>query len=422
VSRAARTGGLVLVALVLAAVGGQAQAPPASPGAQPYRRGGQEPLDFRGPGREAPEPDVAEVVLGWFGPGDPDHPEFGTLWRGALLALDQENAAGGYEAPASTPGANAPAGKPFRLVPAWSESPWQAGIADLVRVVYDRGAWAVIGGVDGTSTHLAVQVALKSHFLLLSPGSTDVSTERANVPWLFSLPPGDEATAPVLVAALARAVAGGGGFAVAASTDHATHATLAAVRKELERRRLVPRALVEFAPAEADAGALIAHLLEGGPRAVVVLAPAVEAGRLVAALRAAGFGGTVLGGPTAASDAFRVAAGDAAEGVVAPRSIEPGARWAAFAAAYEERWGTAPDEPAARGYDAVELAVAAVRRAGLNRARVRDAVRALAPWSGAAGTVTWDALGRNQAPVSLGRWTAGRFVPAGAGDPRHVAP
>ena len=49
-----------------------------------------------GPGREEPEPDVAEVVLGWFGPGDPDHPDFGELWRGATLALEQENAAGGY--------------------------------------------------------------------------------------------------------------------------------------------------------------------------------------------------------------------------------------------------------------------------------------------------------------------------------------
>ena len=52
----------------------------------------------------------------------------------------------------------------------------------------------MIGGVDGTTTHLAVQIALKSHFLLLSPGSTDVSTDHANVPWLFSLPPSDERT------------------------------------------------------------------------------------------------------------------------------------------------------------------------------------------------------------------------------------
>ena len=90
-------------------------------------------------------------------------------------------------------------------MPAWSESPWKAGIADLTRLVYERGAWAVIGGVDGTTTHLAVQIALKSHFLLLSPGSTDATADHANVPWLFSLPPSDEQVAPSLAESESRA-------------------------------------------------------------------------------------------------------------------------------------------------------------------------------------------------------------------------
>ena len=156
---------------------------------------GVAPLEFRGPGRDAPEPDVKEVVLGFFGPGEADHPEYGEFWRGATLALEQENAAGGYR------------GKPFRLEAAWSESPWAAGILDVTRLVYDGGAWAVIGGVDGTTTHLAVQLALKSYFLLLSPGSTDVTADRANVPWLFSLPPSDARIAPVLAEAVAAASA-----------------------------------------------------------------------------------------------------------------------------------------------------------------------------------------------------------------------
>jgi branched-chain amino acid transport system substrate-binding protein len=176
---------------------------------------------------------------------------------------------------------------------------------------------------------------------------------------------------------------------------------------------LVPSALVEVAPSETDFGAVAGHLLEGRPRAVIVLALAAQAGRLVAALRGAGFAGTVLGGTTAAGDAFRSAAGAAAEGVLAPRSVEPGHGWDVFRAAYEKRWGTAPDEPAANGYDAVKLVVAAIRNAGLNRARIRDAVRALAPWKGAAGPVNWDALGRNQRSVSLGQWTNGKLLATG---------
>lgn len=365
-------------------------------GEEPYRKPSPEPLDFRGAGREEPEPDVGEVVLGWFGPGDPDHPEFGEFWRGATLALEQENAAGGCR------------GKPFRLVPSWSASPWSAAVVDVARTVHERGAWAVIGGVDGTTTHLAVQLALKSHFLLLSPGSTDVTADDANVPWLFSLPPSDERQAPVIVDALETAAAGGT-FVVAAATDHDSHAALVASRREMARRRLTPAMLVEFPPGELEAERLGRDLMEPGPRAVLVLAPSGAGGRLVAAIRASGFAGTIVGGATAGRTAFRRAAGAAAEGVVAPVLVEPAPRWEAFARAYEERWREPPDDAGAHGYDSVRLVAEAARRAGLNRARMRDAIRALSPWDGVSGPVTWSPLGRNERRASLGTWKDGRL-------------
>jgi branched-chain amino acid transport system substrate-binding protein len=340
---------------------------------------------------------VSEVVLGWFGPGDPVHPEFGDFWRGAVLALEQENAAGGY------------LGKPFRIVPSWSESPWAAAVADLTRTVFEGGAWAVVGGVDGTTTHLAVQIALKSHFLLVSPGSTDVSADRANVPWLFSLPPSDEQDAAAIVTGLEEA-ARGEGFAVAAATDHDSHATLVAVRREMGRRRLIPGTLVEFAADAPDLGPLATRLAAGRPGALLVLAPSRVAGHLVAAVRGKGLDGPILGGATAARAAFRRAAGPAAEGVRAPVAAEPGPAWGEFARAFEERWAEPPDGAASHGYDAVRLVAAAVRRAGLNRARMRDAVRALAPWPGASGRLSWNALGRSDRPVALGAWRDGRLA------------
>lgn len=368
----------------------------ASRGEKPHKSPSSEPLDFRGPGREAPEPDVAEVTLGWFGPGDHGHPDFGAFWQGAVLALGHENAAGGYR------------GRPFRLVPAWSESPWKAGVVEVARLVHEGGAWAVLGGVDGATTHLAAQIALKSHLLLLTPGSTDTTTDRASVPWLFSLPPSDEAQAPVIAAAVAEA-AGGGPVAVAAATDHDSHAALVAVRRLLAARRLTPASLVEFAPAEGEIASLAARLAEARPSALLVLAPPSAAGRLVAQMRGRGFAGKVVGGATLARRAFARAAGDAADEVLVPLGVEPGPAWSAFGREFEERWGEPPDEAAAHGYDAVRLVAAAVRGAGLNRARIRDAVRDLSPWAGISGAVSWNAVGRNERPVGLGAWRGGRL-------------
>jgi branched-chain amino acid transport system substrate-binding protein len=379
-----------LALLVLWAAGASAFAQ------EPHRGPGQEPLDFRGPGRDEPEPDVAEVVLGWFGPGEPAHPELGDFWRGATLALERENASGGYR------------GRPFRLLPAWSESPWKAGVLDVARLVQQQGAWAVLGGVDGTTTHLAVQLALKSHFLLLSPGSTDPTADAASVPWLFSLAPSDRAIVPLLAGVADRA---GGRFAILAGNDHDSHATLVELRRALRDRPTGPTSVVEVGPEE-DVGEAVARVLAGRPRVLLVLAPAARGGQLVAALRAAGFDGTIAGGPPLGRAAFVRAAGAGAEGVLAPRAgAGSGPAWEAFVRAYEARWGEQPDAAATHGYDALRLAAEAVRRAGLNRARIRDAVRELAPWEGASGPVRWDARGRNEAAVRLGRWQGGRLGP-----------
>jgi branched-chain amino acid transport system substrate-binding protein len=377
------------------AVSAPAQSPTGQP---PYKKPLEVPLDYRGPGREEPEPDVREVVLAWFGPGDPDQTEFGDFWRGAALALDRENAAGGYR------------GKPFRLQAVWSENPWQAGITDLTRLVVGGGAWAVLGGLDGTTTHLAVQTAFKAHVLLLSPGSTDATTDHANVPWLFSLAPSDEAIAPVLAGWIAASAAP---FAVAAATDHDSHATLVALRRALAARRLGPAALVEVATEDSDLPGAVAQLLGSRPATLVVVARPLLAARLVSTVRQEGFSGQVVGGPGLSRAAFTRAAGAAADGVVAPLLVDPAKAAGPFVSAYEARWQAIPDAAAALGYDSVWLAAEAVRRAGLNRARIRDAVRALATWSGASGAVAWSPLGRNDRAVALGRWHDGRLVAAG---------
>jgi branched-chain amino acid transport system substrate-binding protein len=344
---------------------------------------------------------VNEVVLGWFGPGDPDHPVGGDFWRGAVLALDELNEGGGYR------------GRPFRLVSGWSTDPWGTGVVQVTRMVFDHGAWAILGAIDGAAAHLAEQVALKARVTLVSSGSTDRTAHMASVPWMFSCLPSDQAQAPVLIEALAAA---GGSFAIAAAAEHDAHATLVELRRALAARRLTPATLLEFDPVGADLDPLAARLLEGRSEAILVLAPAEAAARLVVALRRRGFTGTVIGGPTLALNAFARAAGESAEGVVVPLLWEPSAEWDSFARMYENRWREPPDHAATWSYDAVHLVAEAVRRAGLNRVRIRDEVGALAPRPGAAGTVQWDALGQNEGPVGLATWTRGRLRPvAGEG-------
>ncbi|MGB2861694.1 MAG: hypothetical protein WBC05_00080, partial [Sedimentisphaerales bacterium] len=116
--------------------------------------------DYAGPGREKCSPtDVKEVLIGYFGPSTPSDPRGGDMWSAACLAVEQANRAGGYN------------GLPFRLVAGWSDNPWGSGVTEVTRMAYVHKVWAVIGGIDGPSTHLAEQVVAKARLALLSSAS-----------------------------------------------------------------------------------------------------------------------------------------------------------------------------------------------------------------------------------------------------------
>ena len=103
--------------------------------------------EYNGPGREDPAPEgFEEVGIAWFGPGGGDAAPTSGMWNAAALALSEINDAGGYK------------GRAFRLVPVWSADPWGTGVKNLAQLVYEQNLWAIVGGPDGPSTHLAEQL------------------------------------------------------------------------------------------------------------------------------------------------------------------------------------------------------------------------------------------------------------------------
>jgi branched-chain amino acid transport system substrate-binding protein len=325
--------------------------------------------------------DLKEVSIAFFGPADPSHPQGGQIWQGANLAIEEANRAGGYRS------------LPFRLVSAWTGNPWTGGAAALIRLTYTQRIWAIIGGIDGSTTHLAEQVLPKALLTLVNPAATDRSIHTANVPWMFSCVPGDHKLAPLISHELRQR---GTPFVLLSATDHDSRAFLSQLKLALERDRLAPILHVEFDAVTAKAEEAAGRIASSGAGAAVILADAPTSAAVIKAARAGGFKGTILGGPWIA----RAAAEPGLDGVLYPvlGNIPP-----AFRAKFAARYGGKPDYAAAHAYDAAGIVIAAVREAGLNRARIRDAVQALSPYPGVTGTIQWDPSGQNQRPVSLRR-------------------
>lgn len=360
----------------------------------PYRRTRDYPVDYTSSDPLLPEPNVTTVDIGYFGPNTPNHPLAGAMWCAAQMAVDQANTDGGYR------------GKPFRLLSRWSDNPWGTGVRDIVRLVYDDRVWAIVGGIDGPTTHLAEQIAVKARVPLLSPVSTDKTVNLVNIPWMFSYAPQDHLTAPVLAAAI-HAHVGSDPYSLISTTEHDAHLFLVELQKSLHSS---PALQLEIESDANDLDAVIAKTLQTQALAVILIAQAHDSARLVTGLRNADFQGTIFGGPWMGQFLFLQAAGSHAEGVHFPLLYEPGK----FDQSFSKHCTNKADYLAAYTYDAISHLVKTIRQVGLNRIKIRAALADGPHFDGITGPIQWDNVGSNRKRVGLGTVFNGKIV---RGDP-----
>ena len=371
--------------------GASQEAPRDAP--SPYKDGRKSPSTFEGPGRELPEPeDFREIPIGYYGPPDNSHPDGGVLWQGATLAIEEANREGGYK------------GRPFRLVPRWSENPWRAGAALITRMAFVDRVWVVIGSIEGAGTHLAEQVVAKALLPLVNPVATDRSIHMAGVPWMFSIVQGDDLHSAVLARALH-----GRTLVILSATDHDSRAFCGCLKSACARENAKVKLQLEFEPGRPELSELARNASHARPDAIAVVAGVADSARLVKFLRDEAFPGVIAGGPLFGRASFVAQAGTAAEGALFPWVGAPAPD---FRQSFDQRFGSQPDYAAAGAYDSVRVVVSAIRKAGLNRARIRDAIAALPPYRGASGRVEWDEFGQNRRPPVLATIRSGQAAPA----------
>jgi ABC-type branched-subunit amino acid transport system substrate-binding protein len=353
------------------------------------------PVKFEGwRGRTRAPDEIGDVRIGLFGP------DSGATFAGATLAVEELNAAGGFH------------GTPYRIVTRWSDDPWQGGAKDMVRLVYDDSVWVVLGSVNGDATHIAEQVVTKARVPLIAPSSTDPTLTYIRIPWMFRLPPSDEAHARVLVrdAVAARALRAVG---VITTSDHDGRTFAGALHEELYAAERSP--VFHFQIPADDVTAIAGRVRPFEPDALVVRVPSSVLPALLEQLADERIRVPVLvpwipgmapeelarryDGPVIVSWPFRDADRPSYE---------------AFRDRYRDRFGTAPSPLAAYGYDAVQVIAGALDASGLNRSALRDGIAAMDGFRGATGTIRWDNAGGSLAEPVL--WTPPGPIVAGAGD------
>jgi len=337
---------------------------------------------------------VPQVTLGLVAP--PSEPDSTSLLRGVQLAVADADETG-----------EAPVGLEVRC----EDGQWGTAGNDAVILISDRHVDAIVSPSDGAATHLILQVSGRTRVPVASLCS-DSSVTDAGVTWAVRVVPRTDQEAAALFAATRRtdgsplrwwAVVPAGRPGRAARRDLQTAARSTAT--PLER-------IVDDSEPKTDL-ALLVHLIAAtAQEGVLIWLPPARAGTVAAALRAAGYRGRLAGSSPLDSPAFVAAAGAAATGMLVTEfRADPqlSVRAEKFERQYRQKYDAKPDFSAAAAYDAAQVLIETLRRAG-DGAGYRQFPLAL-PTAGVTGVLHFDSSGNRTDALQVLTCQEGRLVP-----------
>ncbi|KPJ94296.1 MAG: hypothetical protein AMS18_03940 [Gemmatimonas sp. SG8_17] len=348
------------------------------------------PVEFSGWRGATTDPTrLDEIRIGLFAPVGGDDPVGTAMYEAAQLAIEEVNAIGGF------------AGVPLRLMTRWDDDPWRGGSKQMIKLVYEDSVWAVIGSVSGEATHIAEQVITKAWVPLLSPASADPTLTFIRIPWMFRLPPDDEAQAEIIFADGLREFALTN-VGLITSTDHDGRIFAEQMLDRLNVAAAPPVFHFQLPANTIDYDDIVLRGKSFDPDAVVIRVPPSETLALLDQMRRNGVTIPVLipWVPGLRHADLETHYGNAVFSVQ-PFSSFKGSRHSVFVKAYRDRYGHDPTPTGAYTYDAVNLIVRSLNKSGLNRSKMRDAIVGSSGYEGVSGAIRWDNAGGNKAQPSL---------------------
>ena len=400
----------------------------------PYFLNYTHPNIYSGAGRDIPDPkDISEIHIGFFGPIE-HNPEsvFGLrMLHGAQLAIEDANSHGGY------------GDKPFRLIQRNDYDNWQAkavygddrptdptiwGSAsnEVVKMVYDDRDWAIFGSISSESTHIALRVALRAEIPIVNSASTDPTIPETYIPWYFTDIQDDRVQSYTLAR---RIFAELGLKRVALLRVNSRYGRLGVPKFRDASRRLGHPVVIEqkFLPGDTDFTRQLKVIRDSRVDAIVLWADETQAAIILKEMRDLGMKQRVFGSYRTLGPVLLADAGDAADGFEAVFPYDPtrnDPRWLDFNHRFEDRFHEKPEQFASLAYDAMNMLLDSICKAGLNRARIHDALANIEDYDGVTGHMIFDPNQKNVAPMFLGTVHNGAITYRKATmdkEPQHVA-
>ena len=279
-------------------------------------------------------------------------------------------------------------------------------------MAYDERDWAIFGSINSESTHIILRVALRAEIPIVNSASTDPTIPETYIPWYFT----DIQDDRVQCYTLARRIFTELGLKrVALLRVNNRYGRLGVVKFRDAARRLGHPVVIEqkFLPGDSDFRRALGIIRDSRTDGIVIWGDEAQAAGILQQMRAMGMRQRVFGSYRTLGDDLLVQAGAAAEGFEAvfpydPTRADP--RWTGFEERYTAKFGERPEQFASLAYDAMNALLESICKAGLNRARIHDALAQIEEYEGVTGRMVFDPNQKNVSPMFLGTVRDGKIT------------
>jgi ABC-type branched-subunit amino acid transport system substrate-binding protein len=281
---------------------------------------------------------------------------------------------------------------------------WGSAGDEAVKMIYDDQDWAIFGSISSESTHIILRVALKAEIPIVNCASTDPTIPETYIPWYFT----DLQDDRVQAYTLARHVYTDLGLKrVALLRLNNRYGRMAAPKFRNASVRLGHPVVIEqkFLPGDTDFSRELEIIHDSRVDGIVLWADESETAGILKQMRAMGMKQRVFGSYRTLGPDLLAQAGADAEGFEAVFPYDPtrnDPRWLDFNRLYQARFHEQPEQFASLAYDAMNALLESICKAGLNRARIHDALADIEEYDGVTGHMIFDPNQKNVAPMYLG--------------------
>lgn len=368
----------------------------------PYIHFFSEPQPFLGEGRsKKPPADLQTVRIGFIGPidGSADMEYGREMLNGTRLALEEANNKGGYR------------GTPYELLIRNDVGLWGATANEIVDL-YDNGAWAVVGSIDGNNTHVALRVAFKLELPIVNTGTTDPTLTETRIPWMIRCIADDRQNSYALALHIFREE-NLKDVAILRTNERYGRMGVKIFLDSAIRLGHPVRLHLNYVPGANNIDPQLEKIRDSNAEAVLIWGTDREAAKIVNRMRELDMDHRVFGSDRMVTDRFLEMTGPNSEGAVAvfpynPDSEDP--QFLEFRSRYRKRFGEDPGVFAAHAYDGMKILLRSVEEAGLNRARIRDQLTSIGTYRGVTGQIIFDTTWNDVGKVWLMEVKNGTFV------------